>query len=79
MDNKEMSFEELMAQINETIKNLEKGDLSLEGSMKAYESGVKNIFVAQEKLNQMEAKIEQILNDKSVVPLDLATLAGNNE
>lgn len=79
MNNKDLSFEELMNIIDSTIKNLEKGDLSLEESMKAYESGIKNIFIAQEKLNSMESKIEQILQDKTTASLDLTKLAGSNE
>lgn len=79
MDDKDLSFEELMKMIESTIKNLEKGDMSLEDSMKAYESGIKNIFIAQEKLNSMESKIEQILQDKNKIPLEISKLESNNE
>ncbi len=60
-----MDFEVIMAELKKTLDILEKGDLSLEDSMKAYEQGIKLVRSAEEKLSTMEGRMEEILADGS--------------
>lgn len=75
---KEMSFEDLMSELKKTLDLLEKGDLSLENSMKSYETGVTLVRLAEDKLKNMEGRMEEILSDGTVKDLELETLATNS-
>ena len=68
-EQREQSFEQLMDELKKTLEVLEKGELSLEESLKAYENGVKIVRAAETKLAAMEGKIEQIMADGTVSPL----------
>lgn len=68
----QMSFEELMTALKATLDALEKGELSLEESMKTYESGVTLVRFAEEKLKKMEGRMEEILADGTVNELTVA-------
>lgn len=57
----ELSFESAFTQLQETVKKLESGDLSLEDSLKAFEEGVKLTRFCQESLGAAEQKVEQLL------------------
>jgi exodeoxyribonuclease VII small subunit len=70
-DLRDMSFEDLMAELKKTLDVLEKGDLSLENSMKSYEKGVVLVRFAEEKLRNMEGRMEEILSDGTVRELQL--------
>lgn len=69
-----MSFEVVMNKLKSTLDSLEKGELSLEDSMKAYEIGVGLVKILEEKLKNMEGRMEEILADGSiknlVIPLE---------
>lgn len=58
-----MDFELIMIELKKTLDTLEKGDLSLEDSMKSYEIGIKLVRLAEEKLSTMEGRMEEILAD----------------
>ena len=45
-------FETLMGHIEKVVQSLEKGDQSLEDSLKSYEQGIQLIQVAQNKLQK---------------------------
>jgi len=66
---KEMSFESLMAELQKTLDSLEKGDQSLEVSMKSYETGVMLVRFLEEKLKSMEGRMEEILADGTIKDL----------
>jgi exodeoxyribonuclease VII small subunit len=68
----EMSFEELMADLKKTLDNLEKGDLSLEESMRSYEKGVVLVRHLEDKLKKMEGRMEEILADGSIKELSVS-------
>ncbi len=74
-DPKNASFETLMAELKKTLATLENGDLPLEESMKAYETGVMLVRTAEEKIAAMEGRMEEVLADGSKKPL---TIAENN-
>lgn len=65
------SFEELMGELKNTLLTLEKGELSLEDSMKSYEQGVKLVRHAENKLRTMEGRMEEILKDGSIGELEI--------
>lgn len=64
------SFETLMAELKKTLDMLEIGELPLESSMSAYEYGVSLVRCAEEKLAKMEGRMEEIMTDNTVKPLD---------
>lgn len=76
--NKELSFEDLMSELNKTLSLLEKGDQSLEESMKSYERGVILVRLAEAKLKTMEGRMEEILADGSIKDLVVSTFEGDS-
>jgi exodeoxyribonuclease VII small subunit len=57
----EMNFEKAFTQLQEVVKKLESGSLTLEDSLQAFEEGVKYTRFCQESLTQAEQKVEQLL------------------
>ena len=56
----ELSFEDLMAQLENCVEQLEKGGISLEGSAEIYEKGMILAVEAGKRLSQAELKITSI-------------------
>jgi exodeoxyribonuclease VII small subunit len=54
------SFETALEQLQQTVKRLESGELSLDQALKSFEEGVKLTRVCQEHLSTAEARIEQL-------------------
>lgn len=67
----DLSFEDLMTELKKTLDVLEKGELSLEHSMKSYERGVTLVRFAENKLKNMEGRMEEILSDGTVKDLEI--------
>lgn len=59
-DAQKPSFEEALGKLQETVKKLESGELSLEQSLKGFEEGVKLTRLCQEQLSAAEQRIEQL-------------------
>lgn len=55
------TFEKAFSQLQELVKRLEGGSLSLEDSLKAFEEGVKLTRFCQESLSTAEQKVEQLV------------------
>lgn len=55
------TFEKAFSQLQEIVKKLESGELSLEESLKAFEEGVKFTRFCQDSLSSAEQKVEQLL------------------
>tara|TARA_Y100001954_G_C15250453_1_gene332500 strand:+ start:123 stop:377 length:255 start_codon:yes stop_codon:yes gene_type:complete len=68
-------LETLMTHIEKVVQDLEKGDQPLEDSLKAYEQGIQLIQVAQNKLQNMESRIEKIMEDGTTAPLNPSEMA----
>ena len=64
------SFEAALKQLEEIVQRLEKGELSLEESLKLYEEGIQLSRLCHGKLEEAEGKIEMLLKDArgDVVP-----------
>ena len=65
MATKNFSFENAMAELEETVRALEAGKLTLEESLKAFERGVKLVNACNEKINQAEKKVKILLSDEN--------------
>jgi exodeoxyribonuclease VII small subunit len=57
------SFEAALKQLEEIVQRLEKGELSLEESLKLYEEGIQLSRLCHGKLEEAEGKIEVLLKD----------------
>ncbi|MPL84353.1 Exodeoxyribonuclease 7 small subunit [bioreactor metagenome] len=69
-----LSFEDALDQLEEIVKQLEKGELSLEQSLEQYGLGVKLSQLCLIQLNAAEGKITKVLSEKNgeIVELPLA-------
>ena len=59
-DNKALSYEEAVAELEDIVKKLERGEAKLEESGKLYERGIKLARYCSKILNSMEEKMTQI-------------------
>ena len=57
-------FETALKRLEEIVRKLEGGDLSLEDSLKAFEEGVKQAAFCSRKLNEAEKRVEVLLKQK---------------
>ena len=57
------TFEVQLAALEKVVRELERGDLPLEESLKLFEDGVRLSRECQERLNQAERRIEVLLRD----------------
>lgn len=57
------TFEMQLAALEKVVRELERGDLPLEESLKLFEDGVRLSRECQERLNQAERRIEVLLRD----------------
>ena len=56
-ENKEISVEEHFSRIEETIEQMERGDISLDQSFLLYQNGIKEIKAVNEMLDAMEKEM----------------------
>jgi exodeoxyribonuclease VII small subunit len=56
----EPKFEDLVAQVEEALQQLESGDLPLEDALKRYEEGVASLRQCFAILKQAEKKVQQL-------------------
>ncbi|HTP66467.1 MAG TPA: exodeoxyribonuclease VII small subunit [Geobacteraceae bacterium] len=57
-------FETALKKLEEVVKKLEGGELSLEDSLKAFEEGVRHAAFCSAKLNEAEKRVELLLKQK---------------
>lgn len=75
---KTQDFEESLAALETLVNRMEKGDLSLEESLKAFEQGVQLTRECQAKLQEAEQRVQVLLEKNGEVtlePLDPPTQA----
>lgn len=60
MDGK-LSFEQALQRLEQVVRQLETGDLSLEESLGLFQEGVQLAQSCSQQLNKAEAKIEKLL------------------
>ena len=61
---KGLDFEKSMQELEKLVNALEKGDLSLEQSLEAFEAGVKLTRECQEKLSAAEHKVQLLTEEQ---------------
>ena len=62
---KELSFEEAFKRLESIVENLEKGESTLEESLKTFEEGMELVKICSQKLNEAEARIQKLVQDKN--------------
>lgn len=60
-DNKELSFEQAMEQLEKIVEQLENGDVPLETAIDLFQEGMKLSQLCGGKLEQVERKIELLI------------------
>lgn len=58
---KKIDFEASLQQLEHLVEQMEEGELSLEGSLKAFENGVKLTRDCQQALLEAEQKVELLM------------------
>lgn len=58
------TFESALEQLQNTVKRLESGELSLEQSLQHFEEGVRLTRACQEQLSAAEKRVELLMNAK---------------
>jgi exodeoxyribonuclease VII small subunit len=63
-DTGNMKFESALEDLERVVEQLETGALSLEDSLSAFEKGVGLVKFCNQKLNEVEKKIDFLVKDK---------------
>ncbi|MDP2602857.1 MAG: exodeoxyribonuclease VII small subunit [Deltaproteobacteria bacterium] len=63
-DQQSKKFEAALEELEQVVEQLESGDLSLEDSLAAFEKGVGLVKLCNEKLTEVEKKVELLIKDK---------------
>lgn len=68
-DDKPVDFEQSLAQLEQLVQKLESGDLALEDSLQAFESGVALVRQCQQSLEAAEQRVQKLMveNGKPVL------------
>ncbi len=64
-------YGEVVSRLKEIVESLEGGELSLEESLERFAEGVKLVKSGEQLRSQAEKKIEQLLADDRVAPLEV--------
>jgi exodeoxyribonuclease VII small subunit len=62
-------YGDVVQRLEEMVARLEGGTLSLEDSLKSFEEGIKLVRRGEQLLNAAEKRIEELLSDDAVAPL----------
>jgi exodeoxyribonuclease VII small subunit len=73
-------FDQALVRLQQLVKSLEAGDLSLEDSLKAFEEGVRLSRSCQAHLSAAEQKVEQLVKagDDKTAP-EMAPFSGDKQ
>ena len=63
-DPTDKTFESALEELESVVEQLESGDLSLEDSLAAFEKGVGLVKYCNQKLSEVEKKVELLIKDK---------------
>jgi exodeoxyribonuclease VII small subunit len=77
-DSAPKNFEGALAELEEVVEQLESGDLPLDDSLAAFEKGVGLVKFCNQKLNEVEKRVELLLKDKDG-RLQLTTLGEGDD
>lgn len=78
---KDIKFGKAMARLEEIVQSLEKGNLSLEDSLKFFEEGMRLSQICMARLDEAEKKVEILMKDKEKTVLKpfLTEATGNED
>jgi len=62
-DTERVRFEDALHDLEQTVQRLESGDLSLEDALAAFERGVALVRLLNERLAEVEQRVEVLLRD----------------
>jgi exodeoxyribonuclease VII small subunit len=62
-----LSFEEAMDQLEQLVSKLENGDVPLEKAIDLFQEGMKLSHLCSQKLEQVERKIEMLVEENGVL------------
>ena len=65
------TFESAMKRLEEIVESLEKGDLALDESLKAFEEGIELSKFCAEKLSDAENKLKKLIKKDDGFQLEL--------
>jgi exodeoxyribonuclease VII small subunit len=63
-DSTHKPFESALTELEQVVDRLESGELSLEEALAAFEKGVGLVKYCNQKLNEVEKKVEILIKDK---------------
>jgi exodeoxyribonuclease VII small subunit len=63
-DSPNKKFETALEDLEQVVEHLDSGELSLEDSLAAFEKGVGLVKFCNDKLNEVEKKVELLVKDK---------------
>jgi len=63
-DPQDKAFDAALEELEGVVEQLESGDLSLEDSLAAFEKGVGLVKYCNQKLSEVERKVEVLVKDK---------------
>lgn len=66
----EMTFEEAFAELEEVVRKLEAGGLTLEESLALYERGQALAAYCNQQLDQAELKVSQLAPNGALLPFE---------
>jgi len=74
----DMKFEEALVRLEEIVKKMEDGDLTLEKSLDAFEEGIKLSRFCTKKLDEAERRVGILLKDEDE-NVEIKPFAGDTE
>ncbi|MCI5745525.1 MAG: exodeoxyribonuclease VII small subunit [Erysipelotrichaceae bacterium] len=63
MDIKEISFEEALAKLENSVNKLSSGEVKLDEAFSLFEEGIKYAKICEEKLTNVEEKVAKIIKN----------------
>jgi exodeoxyribonuclease VII small subunit len=75
----EENFDSILRQLQSIVERLERADLTLEDSLQAFERGVELSRKGQAILDTAEKRVEILLRDGRIDPIELNTNQRNSE
>ncbi len=70
MTDEQISFEEAFTRLEETVRRLEAGNLSLEESIALFEEGMRLAQVCNARLDEAELRVSQLVADPAGYTLE---------
>ena len=67
----EKTFEQAISELEKIVSELEKGELSLDDSIKKFEKGMKLSKLCNDKLNQVEQKLKKLVKTADGFQLEI--------